>query len=134
MIWHSFGIILINIYNRVLKYINFRPPLHAGNKIQGPSGGERGGVVPVEGRLGAGAITFLVGDSGFSVACVTTVSGSGGGATESLGGGCVTTVPSTTATAMLGGRGAKGDRNRQRLLWQQSERETEKNRRNRDTD
>lgn len=56
-------------HNGVLKYVTCRPPLHAGNRIEDPGGQGSAGD-----RLGSGASTFLVGDSGFSGACVTQLS------------------------------------------------------------
>lgn len=55
-------------HNGVLKYVTCRPPLHAGNRMEVP-GGQGSGY-----GLGSGASTFLVGDSGFSGACVTQLS------------------------------------------------------------
>lgn len=56
-------------HNGVLKYVTCRPPLHAGNRTEDPGGQGSAGD-----RLGSGASTFLVGDSGFSGACVTQLS------------------------------------------------------------
>lgn len=56
-------------HSGVLKYVTWRPPLHAGNRIEDPGGQGSAGE-----RLGSGASTFLVGDSGFSGACVTQLS------------------------------------------------------------
>lgn len=72
-------------HSGVLKYVTCTPPLHAGNRIEDPGGQGSAGD-----RLGSVASTFLVGDSGFSGACVTQLS-------------------ATAATAMLRERGA-GDR------------------------
>ena len=59
----------LSAHNGVLKYVTCRPPLHAGNRIEDPGGQGSAGD-----RLGSGASTFLVGDSGFSGACVTQLS------------------------------------------------------------
>lgn len=59
----------LGAHNGVLKYVTCRPPLHAGNRIEDP-----GGQGSVGDRLGSVASTFLVGDSGFSGACVTQLS------------------------------------------------------------
>lgn len=56
-------------HSGVLKYVTCRPPLHAGNRIEDPGGQGSAGD-----RLGSGASTFLVRDSGFSGACVTQLS------------------------------------------------------------
>lgn len=64
----------------MLKYVTCRPPLHAGNRIEDPGGQGSAGD-----RLGSGASTFLVGDSGFSGACVTQLSATA--ATAMLRGG-----------------------------------------------
>lgn len=60
---------VFSTHNGVLKYVTCRPPLHAGNRIEDP-----GGQGSVGDRLGSVASTFLVGDSGFSGACVTQLS------------------------------------------------------------
>lgn len=60
---------LFGPHNGVLKYVTCTPPLHAGNRIEDP-----GGQGSVGDRLGSVASTFLVGDSGFSGACVTQLS------------------------------------------------------------
>lgn len=59
----------LSAHKGVLKYVTWRPPLHAGNRIEDPGGQGSAGD-----RLGSGASTFLVGDSGFSGACVTQLS------------------------------------------------------------
>lgn len=56
-------------HSGVLKYVTCTPPLHAGNRIEDPGGQGSAGD-----RLGSVASTFLVGDSGFSGACVTQLS------------------------------------------------------------
>lgn len=89
-------LILVDFHKGVLKYVTCTPPLHAGSKMEEPVG-EQGSVGD---WLGVDASTFLVGDSGFSGACVTQLS-------------------ATAATAML--RGGVG--NRKQLLWQQTEKE-----------
>lgn len=69
-------------HSGVLKYVTCTPPLHAGNRIEDPGGQGSAGD-----RLGSVASTFLVGDSGFSGACVTQLSATAATATLREGSG-----------------------------------------------